>query len=125
MKQTKVKIDGKTFTLRFTMGAFYDLSERIEGFNLAEITKYVKTISQDTVTLLYVLANEGAEGKLDVDRAWFLHHLPMRTPALNKLKIAIFDALANGMKMEEDGDDDDVEVDVVLEELKKKDKTDD
>ncbi len=117
-----VKIRKRTFALAFTLDAMAELQELIPDFNLADVYKYPKT-PRGLADMLYVLAKHGealAGRALDVDRAWFgaLSPAPARCAAY---QVAVFEALNAAMAMENDEEDKDDEVDVVLEELKKKD----
>ena len=121
MKTTPLKIGKRTFALAFTADALADLEETTENFDIAKVsetTKSMKTLL-DVVTSL-ARAGEDLEGRtLDVDRKWFGAHISPAPLSIAKVQIAVLNAYAEGMKMEAESGDEDGEVDVVLEELKK------
>lgn len=126
MQTVTVKIRKRTFALAFTLDAMAELQDLIPDFNLAEVYKYPKT-PRGLADMLYVLCKHGEalEGrKLDVDRAWFgtLSPAPARCAAY---QVAVFEALnaAFDMENDQDGGEED-EVDLVLEDLKKKESPD-
>ena len=121
MKTIPLKIGKRTFALAFTADALADLEETIENFDIAKVsetTKSMKTLL-DVVTVL-AKAGEDLEGRtLDVDRRWFGSHISPAPLSIAKVQIAVLNAYAEGIKMEAESGDEDGEVDVVLEELKK------
>ena len=126
MQTVTVKIRKRTFALAFTLDAMAELQDLIPDFNLSEVYKYPKT-PRGLADMLFVLAKHGEalEGrKLDVDRAWFgtLSPAPARCAAY---QVAVFEALnaAFDMENDQDGGEED-EVDLVLEDLKKKESPD-
>lgn len=124
-KDATLKIAGRTFPLAFTMDAMCELQKTIPDFNLADLAEYVKN-PEGMLALITALAREGAylEGhELDVDRRWFGAHLKPSPAQITKMQVAVFNALTEGMSMETE-DESAEEVDVVLEEIKKKDGTD-
>ena len=120
--KTPLKIGKRTFALAFTADALADLEETIENFDIAKVsetTKSMKTLL-DVVTAL-AKAGEDLEGRtLDVDRRWFGSHISPAPLSVTKVQVAVLNALAEGFRMETEAGDEDGEVDVVLEELKKK-----
>lgn len=122
MKTTPLKVGKRTFALAFTAEALARFEEEVENFDLAKIgeqTKSLKTLL-DTVA---ILAEQGEylEGrKLDVDRRWFGAHISPAPVNLAKVQVAVLTALGEGFRMEAESEDEEGEVDVVLEELKKK-----
>lgn len=119
-----VKIAKRTFPLAFTLGAMEELQNKIENFNLAKLQEYVKSPS-GLMDILLALMRQGAilEGKtLDVDRTWLASHLSPAPIRMAPIQVAILNALSDGLTME--AEEDDGEVDVVLEEIKKKGTTD-
>lgn len=126
MKNHSVKIGKTEFPLLFTLGTMQLMEERISGFDLTKIDEILHSAG-GLLDVLYCLAEQAAiaEGKpLKEDRAWFGSHAPASRIWIVKAHEEIVAALVDGMNMETD-DDDGEEVDVVLEELKKKDeKTD-
>lgn len=119
-----VKIAKRTFPLTFTLGAMEELQNKIENFNLAKLQEYVKSPS-GLMDILLALMRQGAilEGKaLDVDRTWLASHLSPAPIRMAPIQVAILNALSDGLTME--AEEDGGEVDVVLEEIKKKETTD-
>lgn len=75
------------------------------------------------IDCMYILAQEGAalEGKqLTEDRSWFARHCPVNGDFRAYATAAMINAIVAGMEMESDKDTQE-EVDVVLEDLKKRD----
>lgn len=119
-----VKIAKRTFSLAFTLGAMEELQNKIENFNLAKLQEYVKSPG-GLMDILLALMRQGAilEGKaLDVDRTWLASHLSPAPIRMAPIQVAILNALSDGLTME--AEQDEGEVDVVLEEIKKKETTD-
>lgn len=119
-----VKIAKRTFPLAFTLGAMEELQNKIENFNLAKLQEYVKSPG-GLMDILLALMRQGAilEGKtLDVDRTWLASHLSPAPIRMAPIQVAILNALSDGLTME--AEQDEGEVDVVLEEIKKKETTD-
>lgn len=124
MEQRTVKIAKRTFPLAFTLGAMEELQNKIENFNLAKLQEYVKSPG-GLLDILLALMRQGAilEGKtLDVDRTWLASHLSPAPIRMAPIQVAILNALSDGLTME--AEEDEGEVDVVLEEIKKKETTD-
>ena len=123
MKTTHIKIGQRLFALAFTAGALAELEDRIEGFDMVKISETARN-TDTLLDVLTALAREGEylEGReLDVDRRWFGAHISPAPVHMAKLQVAVLNAFSAGFAMEaEMGDDDNGEVDVVLEELKKK-----
>ena len=124
MKTTPLKIGKRTFALAFTANALAELEETVADFdiaNIAETTKSMKTLL-DVVTSL-AKAGEDLEGRtLDVDRKWFGAHISPAPLSIAKVQIAVLNAFSEGLRMEAE-ENEDGEVDVVLEDLKKKENT--
>lgn len=124
METRTVKIAKRTFPLAFTLGAMEELDQKIKNFNLSRLQDYVKTPS-GLLDILLALMRQGAilEGKtLDVDRQWLSSRLSPAPMRMAPIQVAILNALSDGLTME--AEQDEGEVDVVLEELKKKETTD-
>ena len=124
MEHRTVKIAKRTFPLAFTLGAMEELQNKIENFNLAKLQEYVKSPT-GLLDILLALMRQGAilEGKaLDVDRTWLASHLSPAPIRMAPIQVAILNALSDGLTME--AEEDEGEVDVVLEEIKKKETTD-
>ena len=122
MKTTPLKIGKRTFALAFTADAMAKFEETIEGFDLSKVSEQTKSMRTllDSITIL-AEAGEDLEGrKLDVDRKWFGAHLSPAPLSVAKAQIAVLNAFAEGFRMEAETEDDDGEVDLLLEEVKKK-----
>lgn len=121
MKITHVKIGKRTFALAFTLDALAAMEAKIEDFNINDLNRYVHN-SRCIVDILETLAQQGEmlEGRtLDVDRAWFGSHISPSPLNASKLQIAVLNALTDGLHMDTDVEDNG-EVDVVLDEIRKK-----
>ena len=122
MKKHTIKIGGKTFPLAFTLDAMIMLQENIKDFDIGQLADYTRE-PKTLVELIYAMAAQGAylDGHpLEEDRRWFGAHISPAPKRIVAMQIIALNALNDGMKMETE-DDDAEEVDVVLEELKKKD----
>ena len=128
MKYTKVKIGGREFSLAFTMNAKLEMNDNIDDFESPKIGEYIRGQGKEMLIVLTALARQGEalNGRvLDVGPEWFGAHIPYRLSSLVKIQVALLDAVSIGMRMETEDDDDGIEVDVVLKELKKKETKDD
>lgn len=122
MKTTPLKIGKRTFALAFTADALAAFEETVEGFDLSKISEQTRSI-KTLLDAVYILAKEGEylEGRtLDVDRRWFGVHVSPAPMSLTKVQIAVLNAFSEGFRMEAEDDEEEGEVDVVLEEFKKK-----
>lgn len=120
MKIIRVKFAKREFPLAFTMDALAEVEDMIPDFNIANLGSYARN-PRYLCDLLYCLAKQGAllEGTtLDVDRAWIGSHLSPSPAQTAKIQIAVLNALTEGMRMDTE-DDEQGEVDVTLEEIKK------
>ena len=122
---TTMKVGGRELALAFTLDALSQMQETFgrESANLTE--KSMNELfgsTKNILTLLAILANQGEElaGRTpDITAKWLGQHMkPTRMPMI---QAAMLDAIQKGMDMETAEDDPAEEVDVVLEELKKKD----
>lgn len=123
MKEYKVKLAKKEFPLVFTLGTMQKLEETIPDFDLTKIDETLRT-TKGLLDVLYCMAAEGAIANGDEmkeSRAWFGAHAPASTKWIVSTHETIVAALVDGMSMETDDEEADEEVDVVLEEIKKKD----
>lgn len=121
MKTTPIKIGGMTFAMAFTLDAMAALQEMTPGFDLNRVTTYHKT-PKGLGDLIYCMAQQGEllEGReLSVSRAWIGSHITPAPSRIARLQVAVLDAINNGIDLE--SEDEEGEVDVVLEALKKKD----
>lgn len=119
-----VKIAKRVFPLAFTLGAMEEMQNKIENFNLSKLQDYVKSPT-GLIDILLALMRQGAilEGKtLDVDRAWLASHLSPSPMRMAPIQVELLNALSDGLTMETE--EADGEVDVVLEEIKKNETTD-
>lgn len=122
MKTTPLKVGGRTFALAFNLNAMEAMQNTIPGFELGKLAEYVRTPGgmKDMITIL-AAEGEAAEGRtLDVDREWFGRHISPSPAKIANIHVVILDCLREGLAMETEDDDNQGEVDVVLEELKKK-----
>lgn len=122
MKTTKLKVGGRMFALAYTLDAMCELSDVIPDFDMDKFPEYVKSPKR-MLDLLVALARQGEalEGReLDVDRHWFASRIAPSPVGIAKVQVPIFNALAAGMTMETEEADDGEEVDVALQDIKKK-----
>ena len=127
MKTIKTKLAGREFKLAFTFEASERIAERFGGDGPMD-GETLQTILGNAVNMLEalaILAQCGAEIEgeaCEVDAKWLKKHMgPGSTKAVVD---AILAAVTEGMRMETETGDEDEEVDVVLEEIKKKEETD-
>lgn len=124
MKLKTVKIGKREFELAYPLNANLEITEQIPGFDLQKIKGYIAKPSNEMLIILTALARYGAilSGKeLDVDKSWFGAHIPCSLKSIINIQVAIFETIAEWSAMETEEDDTDAEVDVALEEIKKKD----
>lgn len=121
----KFSVGGRELALAFTLGAMDKIEERlgqpVDINNVKESVVEQTTDRKKLVEMLTILAEEGEAimGSDDgVDKSWIMSHL--RPGMLPRAQIAILGAVAEGMSMESADGDEDKEIDVVLEEIKKK-----
>ena len=119
------KAGGRELALAFTLGAMDEIERRTgDKIDLQNVKDTVVESVKDRkklVTVLAVLAAEGEaiEGRVyDGGEAWLNRH--MRPGLLPKAQIAVLEAVTEGMSMESAEGDENEEIDLVLEELKKK-----
>lgn len=121
MAPITVKIAGQKFRLAFTMDGLGMMQETVKDFNLGRLTELGRSPSA-LVSMLYVLAQQGEalEGRtLKQNRDWFGCHLSPSPKEAVRIQTAVFEALAQGLNMETEAEDDQEEVDEALEEIKK------
>lgn len=127
MKTIKTKLAGQELKLAFTFEASEQIAEKFGGDGPidGETLNGILSSTDGMLEALVILARCGAEiegEKCDVDAGWLKKRLgPGSTKAIVD---AILAAVTEGMRMETETGDEDEEVDVVLEELKKKEATD-
>lgn len=122
---TTFKTGGRELALAFTISAM-DAMEDMTGrpVDLENVKETIVDACKDRRTLvkmIEILAREGAAvqgNALDIDAAWIKKH--MRPGDLPRAQIAVLEAVSDGMRMESAEGDENEEVDVVLEQIKKK-----
>ena len=116
-----ITIGGRKFALAFTLAAL-DGFEEVFGKALDKDTLAAKMGDRHALVSLFRILGEQGEAlegrELDVDEKWIAQRL--RVADLPRVQNALLAAITEGMRMETDTQDEDEEVDVVLEELKKK-----
>jgi len=123
VKMRSVTIGGREIKLAYTLDAYIEMSETIEGFDMGDIKKAV-TNPKRMVDILFIMANNAAKlngTPLDFDREWLRLHIPVSTRKFVSLQLAIIHTVTDGMEMETElSAEEDQEVDLVLRELQKK-----
>jgi len=127
-KRHVVKLGKREFNLAFTLKTMIRMQEDIPDFDLNNISDLLRK-PKGILDVLYELAVSGEaleDRRLDVSKDWIGEHIPANRDKMLHVQQCIIDALTDGMRMEtEEAENEDREVDVVLEEIKKKDeKTD-
>lgn len=122
MKTRKIRIAGRNFGLLFNYAALAELTDAIEGFDVGQILTYARSPKFFPVLVAAMArAGETAQGREpDVDAAWFSNHMRPSVNSVIRIQTAVTEALTDGMTMETE-EEEDGEVDVTLEEIKKKD----
>ena len=124
MKEYSLTIGGRKFPLAFTLNTMLRMQEEVDGFNFDNMGEYISTAG-GLVTIMYYMAASGAaleNQKLDVSRTWMAERIPVNPKRIEQIRDAVIGAITDGMKMEaEEAENEDREVDVVLEDIKKKD----
>ena len=124
MKQVTIKVGGRELALVFILRAIANLEAEL-GENVVLTNEQLDELlcrPGKLTKLLAVMANEGelaAGRKPDITADWLGGKL--RPGNLPTLQAQALDAITQGMRMETEEDDEDEPVDVVLEEIKKKD----
>lgn len=120
-----VSIGGRRFALAFTLDAL-DGFEKAFGAAVDKKTLAEKMGDRHAlVALLRILAEQGEalEGReLDIDETWIARRIPVGR--LPKMQEAVLAAITEGLRMETENAGEDEEIDVVLEQLKKKEPAD-
>lgn len=123
MKEHKIKIAKREFPLAFSLRTLAKIQEKHPDVSVENIEDMFQTVP-GLLEMLYLLAEQGArnEGrKLDVDEEWFGSNLPANLKRIVSIRLVVLNTVVDGMHMEaEEEEDADREIDVVLEELKKK-----
>ena len=120
----RLKVGKRELALLFTMDAIEQLEKRLERpIGLSEIKEALIDKLDDRKTLIAVVNELARQGEYemgftpDFDESWLMRHLkPGQT---TRLQVAVIGAIAEGLNAETTSGDDE-EVDVVLEEIKKK-----
>lgn len=120
-KSLTMKTGERSFTLRYDVQAMADAEEKYDSFDaLSAMTGGKKAPVKATLDMLAYMANAGARhaGETpDFTADWFRENL---TPVqLDRAKIMIQQAIMVGLYRENPADDD-AEIDVVLEKIRKK-----
>lgn len=121
MKTFPVTIAGKTLHLAFTLDALANMEDLIKNFDFSKVSEYARS-PRGLGDLVYCMAEQGEllEGReLSVSRAWIGAHLPPSPVKAAKIQIVVLNALADGLSMEAESEEEQGEVDVTLEEIKK------
>lgn len=115
-----IKIGESRYPLRFTLAAM-DGIEEATGKTIGELNLRVKNKADraELMEVLAVLMREGAEAGAETPTAEELREMMTPGELLASLK-QVSDAISEGMRMETEEDEEDAEVDVVLEEIEKK-----
>lgn len=125
MQLRKIKIGKREFELAYPVFASMEIAEQIPGFDLTRVREIVGGTkpSKEMLIVLTALARYGAivAGKeFDVDMNWFGAHIPCSFRAIVDIQVAIFDTITDWSMMETEETDPDEEIDVVLRDIKKK-----
>ena len=125
MKEHKIKIAKREFPLAFSLRTLAKIQEKHPDISVENIEDMFQTVP-GLLEMLYLLAEQGARNagtKLDVDEEWFGSNLPANLKRIVSIRLVVLNTVVDGMHMEtEEEEDAEREIDVVLEELKKKDK---
>ena len=121
MKKHTVTVGGETFSLAFTMDALDKIEQSIPDFSVNTASEHARRSGQ-MVDILYAMVQQGEllEGReLSRNRAWFGSHIPAAPRKIAQIQVAIFNCMADYMRMEVEVEQPAVR-DLVLEEIKKK-----
>lgn len=121
MKTHKIRVGKRDFALLFNYASMAEMVEQIQGFDIGDVVGLVKDPKTFPVMIACLArAGEAEEGRvLDVDAAWFAHHMRPSPVSIMKITTAVNETLTDGIMMETE-EEEDGEVDAVLEDLKKK-----
>ena len=122
MEKYSLQIAGREIPLRYTMRELADMEEAIGTMdNFRDLMLKGSHRLRNMAAAIRIMGNSGlnkAGETADLTDDWLLDH--MDPGKLKGYQIAVLGAVADGMRMESAEGDEDEEVDVVLEELKKK-----
>ena len=121
MSTHEIKIGDRTFPLSFTLRTLIRMQEDLPDFN-DDFNKYITT-AKGLMNTIYYLAMSGAaleDKELDVSLDWMAERIPANRKKLQEIQKTVVNVLVEGNRMEtEEEENQDREVDVVLEEIKK------
>ena len=122
---TTIKVGGRELALDFTIEAM-DRMETVlgESVDLGNLQKSVVDKTGDRkvlIGIIWAMAKPSDGQGEPVSREWLARNI--HPGCLVKLRLAALNAMTEGMTMETEERDEDEEVDVVLEEIKKNDRT--
>lgn len=124
---TKIKVGGRELALDFTIEAMDKMEEALgEPIDLSNLMNVVMQKANDRkalVGMIWAMANPVDGNAEPITLDWMRKHI--HPGKLVKLRIAVLTAMTEGMEMETEKHDEEDEVDVVLEEIKKNAKTED
>lgn len=124
MKTHTVTIGGREFPLAFTLNTMINLQDEFPDFDFSNINEMLAK-PKGIVDIMFQLAASGAaleEKELDISKKWLAERIPANIKSIQRIQEAVIGALTDGMEMEtEKAENEDREVDVVLEDIKKKD----
>ena len=117
----QLQIGDREFPLKFTLRTLIRMQEDLPDFN-DDFNAYIVT-PKGLMNTIYYLALSGAaveDRELDVSKEWMAERIPANGKKLQEIQRTVVDALVDGNRMEtEEEENQDREVDVVLEEIKK------
>lgn len=115
-----IKFQGKEWPLAFTLGAM-DGIEECTGKTIGELGLRMNSRAdrEELLTVLAVMMREAAEDGVETPTAEAMRQAMRPGELMAALKQASL-AISDGMRMETEEPDEDEEVDLVLEEIKKK-----
>ena len=117
----QLQIGGREFPLKFTLRTLIRMQEDLPDFN-DDFNTYITT-AKGLMNTIYYLAMSGAaleDKELDVSLDWMAERIPANRKKLQEIQKTVVNVLVEGNRMEtEEEENQDREVDVVLEEIKK------
>lgn len=117
----QLQIGGREFPLKFTLRTLIRMQEDLPDFN-DDFNTYITT-AKGLMNTIYYLAMSGAaleDKELDVSLDWMAERIPANRKKLHEIQKTVVNVLVEGNRMEtEEEENQDREVDVVLEEIKK------
>ena len=117
----QLKIGDREFPLKFTLRTLIRMQEDLPDFH-DDFNAYITT-PKGLMNTIYYLALSGAaleDKELDVSKDWMAERIPANGKRLQEIQKTVVSVLVEGNRMEsEEEEEQDREVDVVLEEIKK------